>query len=411
MKQRDPADVRMRGFRSRADVVACQAWVDAQTLRLDSERVSLAAAADRILAEDVHSPVDVPPFARAAMDGWALRGADTFGAAETDPLELRVVGRALPGQAALPTVGAGEAVRIMTGAPLPPGADAVLRAEAGRQHGERLDVRSAVPPGRHVGARGEDIETGRHLLGRGRRLRPQDLGVAASIGLAALTVQARPRVTILITGDEVLAPGAARRAGAIHDANGPMLAALVERDGGVVVATTYVPDGRASVEAALRDAEGEIVLVSGGSSVGEEDHAPRILDERGDLAFHGVALRPASPSGAGVLGGRRVFLLPGNPVSCLSSYDFFAGRLVRRTSHGDPSWPYTRTEAPLARKLSSGIGRVDYVRIRLEEGRVVPTMSRGASILSSTTEADGFVVVPPDLEGWPEGATVTLWRY
>ncbi len=411
MSGRDAADVRMRGFRDRADVAACQAWVDAQVLPLATEEVALGAAANRILAEDVQSPVDVPPFARAAMDGWAVRGADTFGAADTDPLELRVVGRALPGQDALPAVGAGEAVRIMTGAMLPPGADAVLRAEEGEEHAERLEVRSAVPPGRHVGARGEDIETGRRLLGRGRRLRPQDLGVTASIGRTALVVKARPRVTVLITGDEVLAPGVAHRAGAIHDANGPMLAALVERDGGALLATTYVPDGRASVERALLEADGEVILVSGGSSVGEEDHAPRILAERGDLAFHGVALRPASPSGAGVLGERRVFLLPGNPVSCLSGYDFFAGRLLRRTSHGEASWPYARMEAPLARKLSSGIGRVDYVRVQLVEGRVVPTMSRGASILSSTTEADGFVVVPRDLEGWPEGATVTVWRY
>lgn len=411
MSERDPADVRMRGFRDRADVAACQAWVDTQAFPLGVEQVPLDGARDRVLAEDLRSPVDVPDFARAAMDGWALRGADTFGAAETDPLELRVVGRALPGADVLPLVRSGEAVRIMTGAALPPGADAVLRAEEGDEQAGRLEVRSSVPPGRHVGARGEDIQTGRHLLSRGRRLRPQDLGVAASIGRTDLAVRARPRVTLLITGDEVLPPFAAPRPGRIQDANGPMLAALVVRDGGVVHATTYVPDGRAAVEAAMLDAEGDVVLVSGGSSVGEEDHAPRVLAECGELAFHGVALRPASPAGAGVLRGRRVFLLPGNPVSCLSGYDFFAGRAVRRAGRGDASWPYVRVRAPLGRNLPSGIGRVDYVRVRVEEGRVIPTMSRGASILSSTTEADGFVIVPRNLEGWPEGTTVTVWRY
>ena len=411
MSAGDPGDVRMRGFRTRVDVETAQAWVDAQALPTALESVALTDAAGRLLAEDVVSDEEVPPFPRAAMDGWALRGADTFGASGDDPVELGVVGRALPGAPWLAPIGAGEALRIMTGAPVPEGADAVLRAEDGEERAGRLEVRGAVPPGRHVGARGEDIRAGQRLLERGRRLRPQDLGVAASIGRTILAVARRPQVTLLITGDEVLAPGEPPRAGRIRDANGPMLKALIERDGGVVQATTYVPDGRDEVERALVAAAGDVVLVSGGSSVGEEDHAPRILADLGELAFHGVALRPASPSGAGRLATRLVFLLPGNPVSCLSGYDFFAGRVIRRAAHGDAAWPYVPHIAPLAHNLASGIGRVDYARVRLESGRVVPTMSRGASILTSTTEADGFVVVPRDREGWPEGTPVTVWLY
>ena len=190
-----------------------------------------------------------------------------------------------------------------------------------------------------------------------------------------------------------------------------MLDALVARDGGVLEEPLRLPDDRDALAQALADAPGDALLVSGGSSVGQEDHAPTLLAEHGELAFHGVALRPASPAGVGVLGGRPVFLLPGNPVSCLCAYDFFAGRLVRRLAGRDPAWPYRSVTAPLARKVSSVLGRVDYVRVRVTAGGVEPLMSRGASILSSTTEADGFLIVPRDSEGWPEGESVETFLY
>jgi molybdopterin molybdotransferase len=155
----------------------------------------------------------------------------------------------------------------------------------------------------------------------------------------------------------------------------------------------------------------DILLVTGGSSVGDEDHAPRLLAELGTLRFHGVGLRPAAPVGMGVLGTRPVFLLPGNPVSCLCAYDFFAGRVVRRLGGRDPAWPYATQRGTLARKIASVLGRVDYVRVKVEDSAVEPLMARGASILSSTTEADGFVIVPKDHEGWPAGADVEVHLY
>ena len=403
----------MRGFAERTDVATAQAWVDALPAAQRAERVALAAAAGRVLAEDLVSPVDVPPFARAAMDGWAVRGADTFGAAETDPSSLTLVGSALPGRPFPGVVGAGEAARIMTGAPLPQGADAVLPAEQGEERAGVVLVREPVPPQRHVGAVGEDVRAGTRVLAAGRLLRPQDLGLAASVGSGELSVLAPPSVSLLITGDELLCagerPDAARAR--IVDSNSPMLAALIERDGGRVAETLRVADGEASVRAALERADGDIVLVSGGSSVGLEDHAPCLLAALGTLVFHGLALRPASPTGMGLLGRRPVFLLPGNPVSCLCAYDLLAGRAIRARAGLSPEPPYAVRTLPLARKIASVLGRVDYVRVRIVDGGVEPLMSRGASILSSTTEADGYVLVPRDLEGWPEGASVDVFLY
>lgn len=407
-------DVRMRGFKRRTSVEDVRAWIDALPDRVRVRGVPLAEAAGRILAEHVSSAVSIPPFARSAMDGWALRAGETFGASETDALHLRVVGTALPGRPVPRRLEAGQAVRIMTGAPVPAGADAILRAEDGSQTEDTLAVRAAVAVHQHVGQVGEDIVAGHQVLAAGRRLRPQDLGLLASIGCAEVSVRRRPRVQIIATGDELLPAGATPRDALIVDSNSPMLGELVRRDGGVVQRALLLPDQvetiRGELQAAARDAD--VVLVTGGSSVGEEDHAPRLLSELGELAIHGVGMRPAAPTGMGTLGEATVFLLPGNPVSCLSAYDFFAGRRVHALGGCLEAYaPYASRHAVLARKLTSVLGRVDYIRVRFEDDQVVPVMARGASILSSVTEADGFVVVPQDSEGQVEGESVEVFLY
>jgi molybdopterin molybdotransferase len=404
-------DVRMRGFRRRTDVDEVQAWLDALSLEARVEHVALSEAHGRVLAQPLVSPVDVPAFARSAMDGWALQGEQTFGAAETDPIQLEVVGTSLPGSPYEGTVARGQAVRIMTGAPVPAGADTVLRAEDGQQEGDELRIRAVAPVGKNVGHVGEDIRAGQTLLPAGRVLRPQDLGVASSIGSGTLDVVARPLVEVLVTGDEILQPGAVPDGVHIVDANSPMLAALIARDGGRAAPIRFLPDGEEPLRQRLAGSQADVVLVTGGSSVGQEDHAPRLLSELGELRFHGVGLRPAAPAGMGTIGARPVFLLPGNPVSCLCAYDFFAGRVVRRLAGRDPAWPYAARRALLGRKIASVLGRVDYVRVKWDGDVVEPVMARGASILSSTTEADGFVIVPKDHEGWPEDTEVDVFLY
>ncbi len=403
-------DVRMRGFRARAAVADVLALLDRRTAPLAASPVPLSAAAGRVLAGAVASAVDVPGFDRSAMDGYAVKAADTAGATAGAPVALDVVGEALPGRPFAGAVCGGQAVRVMTGAPLPAGADAVLVAEVAEERDGRVLAKAAVAAGKNVGRAGEDVTRGRTLLAAGRALRPQDVGLLAAVGVGAVGVVRRPRVVVLVTGDELLPPGSVPTGYRIVDSNSPMLAALVGRDGGECLSTRTLPDRYDAVRDAIAAADADVVLVSGGSSVGTEDHAPRAVAESGELAVHGVALRPAGPLGVGYVSGRTVFLLPGNPVSCLCAYDLFAGRVVRRLGGRRWELPYRTTTLPLAADVASAAGRVDYVRVRVSDGRAEP-VGGGASMLSSTVVADGFTLVPAERERLAAGETVDVWLY
>jgi molybdopterin molybdotransferase len=413
-------DVRMRGFAQRHTVAAALAWLDGQLDPLGSEDVPLRLAAGRVITAPVVSDVDVPGFDRAAMDGYAVAADSTEGATAYNRMPLTVIGDAMPGCPFEGSISAGEAVRVMTGAPMPPGADAVLPAEwieaewnesnPRENNPQMISALAAVSPGKHVGRRGEDIVRGTALFEAGRVLRPQDLGVLSSIGQGGATVIRRPRVRLVVTGNELLPAGSRPRGFQIADANGPMLAALIERDGGVVEFPGVVRDDADSIlEALLADAD--IVIVSGGSSVGIEDLAPMLVAQHGELAVHGIAMRPSSPTGLGRMGHRLVFLLPGNPVSSLCAYDFFAGRAIRALGGRNKAWPYRPMRGTLNRKISSPIGRLDYARVKIVDGAVEPLATAGASVLSSTTRADGFVIVGDDSEGFAAGANVEVWLY
>jgi len=404
-------DVRMRGFSQRADVEEVDRFLAERTRTLPAEEVPLLECAGRVLAGAVTAPVDVPGFDRAAMDGYAVRGADTFGASAYDPIRLALVGESMPGRPATAALGAGEAVRIMTGAPLPAGADAVVMAEVCEEEDGYVTVRDPVSPRKNVSAVAEDLRRGDVILAAGRRLRPQDAGLLASVGVGKVPCVRRPRVRLVVTGDELLPAGSRPTGVRIADSNSVVLRALAERDGGVVLPFEILPDREAALREALSTADADVLLVSGGSSVGREDFAPRLVAELGSLDFHGVAMRPSSPAGVGRIGGRWVFLLPGNPVSCLCAYEFFAGPALRGLGGRSRAWPHRRVSLPLARKISSALGRTDYVRVAVEDGRVVPLATSGASILSSTVRADGVVLVPRDAEGFPEWAVVEVLLY
>jgi molybdopterin molybdotransferase len=407
------ADVRMRGFQQRMEVPRFLALIR-ERVRLPPdgvETVPLAEAAGRVLAGAIVAEVDVPGFVRSAMDGYAVRSAETFGAGTYNPLTFQVIGEVTPGRAFAGSVGPGQAVRIMTGAPLPDGADAVLMAEVTQEAGGVMTAGDSVAPGKNTGRVGEDIQAGSQVFPALRRLRPQDLGVLASIGVGRVPVRRRPGVTLLITGNELLKPGEKPRGAMIVDSNSVMLQALIVRDGGVVTETRHLRDDRELIRDSLLNAPGDLLITTGGTSVGVEDHAPTLIEEEGELLVHGIAMRPSAPTGFGWVRGRPVFLLPGNPVSCLGAYDFFVGLALRRLAGLPEPWPYRPARLPLRDRISSQIGRVDYARVRIEDGKAVLLATSGASLLSSTTRADGFVVVDQDSEGFADGDTVTVWLY
>jgi len=407
----------MRGFLKRVPCAEAIAWVMQLPIRFEAESVPLAEATGRVLLDDLVAPLNVPGFDRSAMDGFAVRGAETIGASDYAPISIRVIGTAMPGVPFSGELSEGESVRIMTGAPIPAGCDAVVPAEYARiietsssdQH--LVEITAAVAEGKHISRVGEDIRDGSSVLSAGRILRPQDVAVVASLGIGKLTVCRRPRVRLLVTGDELATPGHPKGDFQTYDANSFLLRPLVTRDGGVWESIRYLKDDRKSVRDALSEPGADVILISGGSSVGSEDHAPMLVAEVGELSIHGIAMRPSSPAGMGRVGEALVFLLPGNPVSCLCAYDFFAGRAIRRLGGRAADWPHRRHVAKLARKLVSQIGRTDYCRVLINDAGLEPLALSGASILSSTTRADGFVIVPSESEGFPPGAEVEVFLY
>jgi len=404
-------DVRMRGFRSRTPVEEALQWVDDNVASLEPEVVGLSDAHCRVLAAAITSPINVPAFDRSAMDGFALNSAETVGAGDYNPLSFRVVGVSMPGQPFEGDVRTGEAVRIMTGAPIPNGVDAVVPAEYTTPRDDSVEITTAVALLKHIGRTAEDVTEGAVVLDADHRLRPQDVGLIASLGLAEVSVVRRPRVRIVVTGNELAEPGEERSPFQIYEANSHVVAGLVPRDGGILFERIRCQDNRESIRSAVTNSGADVVLISGGSSVGTEDYAPNIIREAGELPIHGVAMRPSSPAGIGRIGSTLIFLLPGNPVSCLCAYDFFAGRAIRRLSGLSPDWPHRSSMGSLRSKIVSQVGRVDYCRVRIYDGEIEPVALSGASILSSTTRANGFVVVPSALEGYASGTEVEVLLY
>jgi len=409
----------MRGFRQRTAVGAALALLEARTGALASETVAVTAAAGRVSAGALRAQISVPHFDRCMMDGYAVVAESSFGASETRPRVLRLMGEIRAGHDSPLNrpLQRGEALAVTTGAPLPLGADAVLMAELTRQQdsGSVLACGS-VSPGRHVAPLGEDITEGSIVVAAGRYLRPQDAGVLASVGVAELEVVRRPRARMLITGDELLVPGSMPSGPHIVDSNSVVLQALLQRDGAHIEEPIRCPDDAEALREALCAPGADIVLVSGGSSVGPEDHAPQVLAALGELAVHGVAMRPSSPTGFGFIqtgdGHCVVLLLPGNPVSCLCAYEFFGGPTVRALGGRSRRWPHHRLKTRTGAKIVSQLGRTDYVRVTLDEQRrACPLLTSGASILSSTTRAAGVVIVPEAEEGLAENQPVEVLLY
>jgi len=407
-------DVRMRGFAKRTDLEAALKILRSCLNPLEGESVPLQEALGRTLARDILSDEMVPAFDKSAMDGFALRAAETFGASPTDPVPFRVVGEILPGDVGDLDVGPGEAVRIMTGGAFPMGADAVLMAEYATDLGDTVVAQASVVPGRHVARAGEDVQKGDKVLDRGRVLRPQDLGVLASIRMVELDVTRRPVVGILSTGNELVEPGSAEagQPGRVVNSCRPLLEGLVTQTGGEARWLGTLPDSREAMRVAIEAFDGDILLTTGATSVGKEDYLPGLLAELGKLLVHGVNIRPASPLAFGRLGEALAVLLPGNPVATMVGFDVFVRPALHlQLGQREGRWN-RRIRGLMRRKLASALNRTDFVRVQLVgDGEVEPFRSGGAGVLTSVTQADGFVIVPRDDEGIEAGTEVEVFLY
>jgi len=381
---------------------------------LGAEEVPLLAALDRVLAEDVHSPLAIPPHDNTAMDGYALRSEDTTAATTASPVRLRVAAELPAGYVAEGPVEPGTAVRIMTGAPIPPGADAVAEFEVVERRGPEILLRRPVSAGRNIRRAGEDVGLGELVLARGTLLRPADIGVLASLGRTGVAVVRRPRVAILSTGDEVASPGESLRPGQIYDANAYSVAALALRSGAEPILLGVARDRREELAAVL--AEGlemgaDLLITSGGVSVGDFDVVKEVLAAEGRIEFWLVRMKPGKPLAFGTIRGVPLLGLPGNPVSAMVSFETFARPAILRMS-GRTAFERPRVEARLLDGLKRKDGRRHYLRVQVSrtadgyEARL--TGDQGSGILTSVARANGLAVVPEERSWLAPGALVPV---
>ena len=364
-----------------------------------TERVPLARAAGRVLAEDVQAPFDVPPFARSTMDGYAIRSADT-GA-------RRVLGDIFAGASALPTIGPGEAARIATGAPIPPGADAVVRVEDARETTEGVVLRVAPRPGLAIEPAGTDLRGGEPVARAGEVMTPARLGLLASIGRADASVRARPRVAVMSGGDELLAPGAPHDPLRIYDSNSTTLAALCEASGAEAMQLPALPDRLDALETSLKYAARlhDCVVISGGASAGAKDLVVDALAKQGEILFHGVRVKPGKPLLAARVGECLIVGLPGNPTSALSNACLFLAPTLRQMAGLPPASPAAH-DAILTIDVQGEGERYLFLPAKLQKGHATPTF-KGSGALTSMAASDGWIGVPEGAR-LPAGSRVTV---
>jgi molybdenum cofactor synthesis domain-containing protein len=377
------------------------------------EVISFHRAVGRALAEDIVADAEVPPFNRSAMDGFAVRASDTFGATPQTPVRLRIIGSLRAGELPKDRVKKGEAMEIMTGAKLPNGADAVVMVEHTKATGKTLEVFFPVTPGKNISKRGEDVRAGRPALKRGKLLQPHDIGMLASLGKTRIKVFRKPKVAIVTTGQELVKPGSKVPAGKIVDSNAYSLAAAVEKCQGLPRIVGRIKDDRESIQKVIRGSiRDDLILISGGSSVGKFDLVPEVIAELGKIVFHGVSIRPGGPTAFGIVKGKPIYALAGFPVATLVAFHLLVRPALLAMQGLPPDYGQRFVKAELTENTSSSLGRLDVVRVKLEkkEKRILasPIRISGSGILSSMTRADGFFTISENLEGVRKGEVVKI---
>jgi molybdenum cofactor synthesis domain-containing protein len=387
--------------------VALRMVMDAAAPIARTERLPIVRADGRVASRDVLSAVDVPPFDRAAMDGYAVRAEDTFGAGAHAPASLRAVDRVFTGQVPARGIGPGECIEIATGAPMPAGADAVVMVEETEQAGDAVRVLTPVYPRQHVGRRAADLAAGQVIVAAGVVLNPSRVGALAGAGVTDVEVYAKPTVAILSTGNEIALPGAPLAPGQIYDINRFTLEAIVGRHGGDAVSLPVAADTRDELGAALQAAcAHDIIVFSGGSSVGERDLMLDVLRAHGDVRFHGIAVKPGKPTVFGVVGRTAVFGMPGYPTSCLSNAYMLLAPFLRAVARL-PAWSPASVDLPLARRVVSTTGRHQFYTVRIADGRAEPAFKASGDI-TSMAHADGYIEIPAQTDVVEAGTVVTV---
>jgi len=379
------------------------------------ERIPLLDANGRAAAVDVASTRDVPPFSRAGMDGYAVIADDTFGASRYEPKTLRVIEKVYTGQMPTQQLTSGTAVEIATGAPMPAGADAVVMVEETERAGDQVRIQTPVYPRQNVGRQGADIVVGQTVIRDGDILNPSRIGALAALGISEVEVYAKPTVAILSTGNEIVDPGQELQPGQIYDINKFTLSTIIQEHGGVAVPFATAQDTIEALEEAVDTALGrrslgeggcDVLVFSGGSSVGERDLILDVIARKGEIVFHGIAVKPGKPTVFGTIQGKPMFGMPGYPTSCLSNAYLLLVPALRAMARLKPHHTPT-VSLPLGQRIVSTTGRHQFYTVRLVDGQAMPAFKASGDI-TSMSQADGYIEIPAQTDIAEKGEIVDV---
>ncbi|MFA4640223.1 molybdenum cofactor synthesis domain-containing protein [Pyrococcus kukulkanii] len=371
------------------------------------EEVDLANALGRIVAEDVYSPTDVPPFDRATVDGYAVRAEDTFMASEASPVKLKVVGEIHAGEVPSIELGKGETVYISTGAMLPKNADAVIQFEDVERVNDEIIIQKPAYPGLGVMKKGADIEKGKLLIKKGTKLTFKETALLSAVGIHKVRVFKRPRVAVISTGNEVVLPGQELKPGQIYDINGRAITDAVNELGGEGIFIGIAQDNRDSLKELIERAieVGDLIILSGGASGGMRDLTASVIEELGEVKVHGIAIQPGKPTIIGIVKGKPIFGLPGYPTSCLTNFTLLIAPLLLKSLGREGK--VKKVKAKLKHKVFSVKGRRQFLPVKLEGNIAVPIL-KGSGAVTSFIDADGFIEIPENVESLDEGEEVEV---
>jgi molybdopterin molybdotransferase len=363
-----------------------------------TETVPIENASDRVLAEDVRANMPVPPFDRAAMDGYAVKAEDTYGASPSKPKNLKLVETLHAGELSSRALGKGECAQIATGSPIPSGADAVVMVEfTERSNKTIINILKPVYLGENISPKGEDIEEGKVILKAGDQLSAAKIGVLAALGRKEVCVYLKPRVAVVPTGSEVQEIGSSLQKGQIYDINSYTMTAVISKNGAVPVKSKIVPDTKEELKKAIKKLLAyDMIVFSGGSSVGERDLMGSVVQGFGEVIFHGIQVKPGKPTLFALVEGKPVFGMPGYPTSCLSNAYLLLVPAIRQMARLPPKVE-TTVKAQLAKRVISSSGRMQFLTVKLKNGIAYPAFKQSGAI-TSMAEADGYIILPIDID-------------
>jgi molybdopterin molybdotransferase len=363
------------------------------------EVLSIEDSDRRIIAENIIAGIDVPHYRRAAMDGFAVMASETLGAGSGSPVILRLGNN----------IEKGTCVRVHTGSPMPDGSDAVVMLEDTILCGDCVEIFTQTHPFKNVGEIGEDIRKGEIILNEGHRLRPCDIAVLASLGIGNIKVFMKPLVLIIPTGEELVPRSKPNlKEGEVYETNGLMSAIYIRKWGGITRLHDIVTDSPEMIREAIKsNLDADMIMTSGGTSVGKRDYLPSVVGSMGKLLVHGVGISPGKPAALGIINSKPVVCLPGYPVAGIVALFYFARAALRKLGH-IPDEPDRSVRAVLSEKIAGRTGYKTFARVKLDNGRAIPLATSGAGILSSVSKADGFVIIPENIEGLNAGEKVEV---